>query len=166
MQPLAVTIQGAVKAPDSPGTACSAEESWAPVPSWAQGLHLEGCQDRRTSGAWLSPTVLPEPAPCTVTVVQVLCYCLTFCLRSAILLFIRSYLQRTQLGIQTAPCPPPVQQHPAEARAGRQCGTVARPAATARSRLRPREWTPSRLQSGCTGRKGSWVGSSGALSAR
>lgn len=28
MQPLAVTIQGAVKVPDSPATVCSAEQSW------------------------------------------------------------------------------------------------------------------------------------------
>lgn len=40
---------------------------------WAQGLQLEGCQDRRASGARLGPTVLPGPAPCTVAVVQVLC---------------------------------------------------------------------------------------------
>lgn len=50
---------------------------------------------------------------------------------------------------------------------GLQCvyrATAGSPQSISQSRSRPREWTPSRLQTDCRGHRGSWAGSSGALS--
>lgn len=90
--------------PESPAPVCSAGQSRAPVGPGAAATRLPGQKSlwspagpRGAVGACaLHCSSGPGPS----------CYCLTFCLTSAILLFIRSYLQRTQLGIPRAPLLP------------------------------------------------------------